>query len=76
VGTTSVNRSTDFGLYRINNNTWQFCLRPEAGILYKLSEGTGATAGVKYYANFENDEQDAQSYFSVNVGFVFALTHW
>lgn len=76
VGTTSVNRSTDFGLYRISNNTWQFCLRPEAGILYKLSQGTGATVGVKYYANFENDEQDAQSYFSVNVGFVFNLTHW
>jgi opacity protein-like surface antigen len=76
VGTSSMNRSTDFGLYRIINNTWQFCLRPEAGLIYKLSEATSATAGVKYYANFENDEQDAQTFLTVNVGFVFGLSQW
>ena len=76
VGASSMNRSTDFGLYRIINNTWQFCLRPEAGIIYKLSETTGATAGVKYYANFKNDEQDAQTFLTLNVGFVFGLSSW
>ena len=73
LGTTSVNRSTDFGLYRIYINTWQFCVRPEAGIMYKLSTISGLTAGVKYYANFENDDLSAQTFFTVNVGFVFAF---
>src|ERR1700743_475058 len=31
LGTLYVNRSTDFGLYRITNETWQFLLRPELG---------------------------------------------
>ena len=73
VGTTSVNRSTDFGLYRIYNNTWQFCVRPEAGLIYKFSETSGLNAGVKYYMNFENDDMAAQPYFTVNVGFAFAF---
>jgi len=73
LATTSVNRSTDFGLYRIYNNTWQFCVRPEAGLIYKTSTYSGITAGVKYYANFENDDLSAQSYFTVNVGFAFAF---
>ena len=73
VGTTSVNRSTDFGLYRIYNNTWQFCVRPEAGLIYKMSETSGLNAGVKYYMNFENDDMAAQPYFTVNVGFAFAF---
>ena len=64
VGTTSVNRSTDFGLYRIYNNTWQFCVRPEAGLIYKMSETSGLNAGVKYYMNFENDDMAAQPYFT------------
>lgn len=75
VGTSSINRSTDFGLYRIINNTWQFCLRPEAGIIYKFSDTNGLTAGVKYYNNFKNDEQDAQTFLTLNLGFVFSLSH-
>jgi hypothetical protein len=66
-----MNRSTDFGLYRIQNNSWQFCVRPEAGIIYKLADTFSATAGVKYYANFENDDLGAQTYFTVNIGAVF-----
>jgi len=73
IGTTSVNRSTDFGLYRIYNNTWQFCVRPEAGLMYNMGHGAAATAGVKYYANFKNDDLAAQTYLALNVGFVFAF---
>jgi outer membrane protein len=73
VGTTSVNRSTDFGLYRISNNTWQFCVRPEAGLIHDLGGGTGLTVGAKYYLNFKNDALDAQSYATINVGFVFSM---
>jgi len=75
VGTSSINRSTDFGLYRISNNSWQFCVRPEAGIMFKLGDTFGATAGIKYYANFENDKLEGQTYFTGNVGFVFQWGH-
>ena len=32
IGVLYVNRWTDFGLYRISNDAWQFCLRPELGL--------------------------------------------
>jgi hypothetical protein len=73
IGTTSVNRSTDFGLYRIYTNTWQFCVRPEAGLMYSLGGGTAATLGVKYYANFENDKLTAQPYLAIQAGLVFSM---
>jgi outer membrane protein W len=76
VGTTYLGRATDFGLYRITNNNWQFCVRPEAGLIYRLSDATGATVGVKYYANFKTDNLDAQTFLTVNVGFVFGLSKW
>jgi hypothetical protein len=76
LGTTYINRSTDFGLYRITNNTWQFCVRPEGGLIYKLSDASAATIGAKYYANFKTDALDAQSYIALNVGFVFGLSKW
>ena len=75
IGASSVNRSTDFGLYRIYTNTWQFCVRPEAGLIYHLGGGTGLTLGAKYYANMGNDELDAQSYVAIQAGFVFSLHH-
>lgn len=76
IGTTYINRATDFGMYRITNNTWQFCARPELGLIYKLNEGSAATIGVKYYSNFKTNDLDAQSYLAVNVGFLWGLSHW
>ena len=72
VGTLFVSRSTDFGLYRIQNEAWQFCLRPEAGVLFNIEPGLKALLGVKYYAGFNTDDLDGQSYLTINVGFVFS----
>jgi len=72
IGTVYVNRSTDFGLYRIENEAWQFSLRPEAGLVFHLKPGTSLFAGVKYYANFNTDDLDGQSFLSANIGFVFS----
>ncbi|MBO9571924.1 MAG: hypothetical protein J7497_06910, partial [Chitinophagaceae bacterium] len=71
LGTTYISRATDFGLYRITNNTWQFCLRPEIGFKFEDKYGRGIFLGARYYANFANDELDAQSYLSINLGFSF-----
>ena len=70
-GTVYINRNTDFGMYRITNNTWQFSVRPEIGLRYDYKEGMGVYLGAKYYANSANDDLDGQSYFAINLGLVF-----
>lgn len=72
VGTLFVSRSTDFGLYRITTDSWQFCVRPEAGVLVSIEPGLKAMLGAKYYPGFNTDKLDGQGFLSINVGFVFS----
>jgi hypothetical protein len=72
LGTLYVDRSTDFGLYRITNDAWQFCIRPELGLMIHAESGVGFLIGVKYYAAFNTDDLDAQSYLTANIGVVFS----
>ena len=39
LGTLYIDRYTRFGLYRIVNDTWQFCIRPELGLQYRIKPG-------------------------------------
>ncbi|MFT3823703.1 MAG: outer membrane beta-barrel protein [Chitinophagaceae bacterium] len=68
IGTLYSNRSTDFGLYRITTEAWQFCLRPEAGFSFKTQSGINPFVGVKYYWAFNNSDLDAQPFLSINIG--------
>lgn len=72
LGTLYVDRSTDFGLYRITIDAWQFCIRPELGFIYKAERGVGFFVGGKYYAAFGTDDLDGQSYLTINIGVVFS----
>jgi hypothetical protein len=72
LGVMYVNRSTDFGLYRITTEVWPFTIRPELGVLFHFQPGVSAMIGAKYYAAFSTSDLDAQSYLSFNVGFVFS----
>ncbi len=72
LGTLYVNRSTDLGLYRITNETWQFAIRPELGVLFKAGSGVSGVLGAKYYAGFGTDDLDGQSYISINLGLMFS----
>jgi hypothetical protein len=71
IGVLYVNRWTDFGLYRISNDAWQFCLRPELGFTIGLNDQISAMVGAKYNAAFKTEDLDGQSYLSLNVGLVF-----
>lgn len=71
IGTLYVNRWTDFGLYRISNDTWQFLLRPEAGVFLGINSSMSVMLGAKYNAGFKTNDLDGQSYLSINVGLVF-----
>jgi opacity protein-like surface antigen len=73
LGVMYVNRSTDFGLYRISTEVWPFTLRPEAGVLFHFQPGVSGLLGVKYYAAFNTDDLDGQSFLSINIGVV--LSH-
>lgn len=70
-GTLYVDRDTDFGLYRINNDAWQFCIRPELGVGFRMAAGGAFVLSAKYFAGFEAEDLDGQSYISVNLGFIF-----
>jgi hypothetical protein len=72
LGTLYVNRATDFGLYRITNEAWQFCIRPELGVQVKMQNGVSGLLGVKYYAAFGNSDLYGQSFLSINFGLVFS----
>lgn len=71
IGTLYSNRSTDFGLYRITYEAWQFALRPEAGLVYKSNSGVNPFVGVKYYWAFDGGDLDGQPYLTLNVGVAF-----
>jgi len=71
LGTMYSDRSTDFGLYRISTDAWQFCVRPELGITFKSRNGPSAMLGVKYYSSFNSSDLDGQSFLTVNIGVVF-----
>lgn len=77
IGTLYVDRSTDFGLYRFSTDAWQFCIRPELGVILhaKHDPSIGALIGVKYYSAFNSNDLDGQSYLTLNVGIVFSTHH-
>jgi outer membrane protein W len=69
IGTIYSERETDMGLFYVNEDAWQFALRPEAGFLYELSDGLAFKLAVKYYNGFKGGDLESQSYFSVSTGF-------
>ncbi|HEX6180483.1 MAG TPA: hypothetical protein VFZ47_04510 [Chitinophagaceae bacterium] len=72
LGVLYVDQSTDFGLYRLSNDAWQFCLRPEIGFMFKAEKGVLPYIGAKYYLGFNGDELDGQSFISINIGLMFS----
>jgi hypothetical protein len=72
LGVLYVDQSTDMGLYRLSKEAWQFCLRPELGVLFKTQSGASPFIGAKYYAGFNANDLDGQSFLSLNIGILFS----
>lgn len=68
IGTTYLMRDTDFGIYRIENNTWQFLLAPEATFTFDLDASRALYVGVRYNNNFNSNDLDGQSFLQFNIG--------
>ncbi len=64
-------RTTDMGLFRWEEDTWNFSVRPEAGLVYNFRYYSGFKLSIRYNEAFRTSEMDDQSFLSVNVGLVF-----
>ena len=73
IGTMYSERSTDMNLYRLKENTWQFAMKGEVGVLYELSYTSSVKLGVKYYNGFKTNTLDSQGFLSINLGMAWFL---
>jgi hypothetical protein len=71
LGTLYVSRATDFGIFRLTTDAWQFLIRPEIGFDWKIGPAESLFLGAKYYWAFNTSALDAQPYLSINIGFKF-----
>ncbi len=69
LGTMYTLQNTDMSLYTLENDAWQFAIRPEAGVLIKANPGMAFNLSSKYYYGFKGGDLEAQGFFTVNVGF-------
>jgi len=70
IGTIYSERITEMGIWYIEENPWQFAMKPEAGFLYNISFGTALKLAVKYNAGFGGD-LGTQGFITVSTGFAF-----
>lgn len=65
-------RNTDMNLYTLEQEAWNFVLQPQVGLQINNSLTSATTIMFKYYNGFAaGDLDENQSYFTINVGFVF-----
>jgi opacity protein-like surface antigen len=70
IGTLYADRATDFGLYRISRDAWQFCVAPELGVILKSDRGVAGLISARYYSAFDASNLSGQPYISLNIGFL------
>ena len=73
LGTTYNRVDLEMGMYKLQVDPWQFSLAPEAGLAYKIAEGTSALLSVRYNVSFSSRDLDTQSYLGLNLGVVAAF---
>jgi hypothetical protein len=73
IGTMYDVRTTDMGLWRVEEKAWHFALKPEIGFLYELSPAVALKVSGKYYVGFAAGGLETQSYFALSAGIAFML---
>jgi outer membrane protein W len=73
IGTIYSERATDMNLYRLEQNTWQFALKGEVGVLYEMSYAAAIKLAAKYYNGFKTGTLENQGYFSISLGMAWTL---
>ena len=70
IGTIYSERTTEMGIWYVEENPWQFAMKPEVGLMYKMSFGSALKLGFKYNTGFGGD-LGTQGYFTISAGFAF-----
>jgi outer membrane protein len=73
IGTMYDIRTTDMGLWRVEERAWHFALTPEIGFLYELNPAAALKLCGKYYVGFAAGGLETQSYFALSAGSAFML---
>ncbi|MBN2175113.1 MAG: outer membrane beta-barrel protein [Bacteroidales bacterium] len=73
IGAMYTERIVDMNLYRFELSPWHFAMKPEAGMMYEISDKTDLKLAGKYYYGFNTEDLDSQGYFTVSLGFAFQL---
>lgn len=72
VGTIYNQRDTDMGIFRLEQDAWHFAFQPQVGIFYSVNHFAGISFAAKYSTGLAaGDFNAAQSFFSLNIGYVF-----
>ncbi|MBL8000663.1 MAG: hypothetical protein JNL05_01770 [Flavobacteriales bacterium] len=70
-GTSYVRRTLDMGLYRLEQDPWQFMVQPEAGVSLYLANGNALLLSANYYWGAKTKDLDAQSWLAMSIAFAF-----
>lgn len=70
VGTIYTHKNIDMGMFTIEDDSWQFALRPQVGFLISTNS-LDFIVGAKYFTGFKTDNAEAHSYFTLNFGLIF-----
>ncbi len=63
-------RTTEMGVFYIQEESWQFVIKPEVGLLFELYSSGAIKFSVKYYNGFDSGDLEGQSYVSLGIGYV------
>ncbi len=72
LGTMYTIRTTDMGIWRLEDKVWQFALKPEIGLIYEAGLNTSLKLEAKYYTGF-GGSLETQSFLAISTGLVFTI---
>lgn len=70
IGGLYAKRTTEMGVFYIQEESWQFAIKPEAGLLFEVNRSGAIKFSVKYYNGFKSGDLEGQSYVSLGIGYV------
>jgi len=73
LGTIYSERATDMGTWRLEQNPWQFAIKPEIGVLIDMSATTSFKLSAKYLTGFKAGDLETQGYFTIAAGLAFGF---
>ncbi|UOK41549.1 MULTISPECIES: outer membrane beta-barrel protein [Flavobacterium] len=71
IGGNYIFKRTEMGVFLIDDEAFQFAMRPEVGAIFQAGPNANISFTAKYLIGTDADDIDAVNYFALNLGFVF-----